>query len=75
MNCDKYIKKAKIGLVLFISAFIIVLFKDIISSNSFLKLLSIIYMFGTGFSAIAFVLPYIQCLIDYNQSHKPPHTK
>ncbi|RUM66855.1 MAG: hypothetical protein DSZ06_02470 [Sulfurospirillum sp.] len=75
MNCDKYVKKAKVGLLLFISVFAIVLLKDNVSKSLFLKLLSIAYIFGAGYSGVAFVLPYIQCIIDYNQSHKPPHKK
>jgi hypothetical protein len=73
MKCDKYIKKAKVGLFIFLSIFIIVIFKDVININSFFKILNVIYIFSAGFTGIAFVLPYIRCIVDYNQSHKPPH--
>ena len=75
MDCEKYIKKAKIGFILILLIFPVVTFKDIIGYGLLLKTVSIIYIIAAWIVGLALVLPYIRCIVDYNRSHKPPHSK
>lgn len=66
--CDKFIKKALVGCTIF-SYFIFGRFIDSSIINANLDILISIVVFILG---MYFILPYINCLTNYNKRGKPP---
>ncbi len=69
MNCNKYKKKAIYG-VLLLSYFIIIRLVDL----SIYVEVNILVIFAVilGILSMYLLLPYIKCLQDYSNKHKPP---
>ena len=61
-NCGKFIKKAKIGVVIVILISFIPLFKEVLD-----WVISTIIIFGFGIVAMTYITPYLRCLDDNNK--------
>ncbi len=69
MECNKYKKRAIFGIMCFFYVFIsLPFFKD----NS--VGLGILNMLIFGILSLFLMQPYINCLFEYNEKHKPPYS-
>jgi len=71
MECDKYKKKATMGILIMLSWIIVLLLKDIMNPI-FYKIFIIIYVLISGVIATKYIVGYVNCIINSNRSHKPP---
>lgn len=71
-DCDKYKKKAYIGFLLFV----LLLSFRVINFEKYFELTTIIIsILVLGIFGLYLSMPYIQCINDYNNRHKPPFEK
>lgn len=69
-NCDKYKKRAIVGLILI---FLLGLSTNIIDFNYYFSDIVIMLIIPfIGFFGLYLALPYIRCISDYNKISKPP---
>ncbi len=68
MECDKYKTSAIIGAILFL---IIGLLK-LINRSYIDTTIAIVLVLFFGILGLYLLLPYIVCITDYNNKHKPP---
>jgi len=71
-DCDKHKKKAYLGFLLFV----ILLSVKIINFEEYFGLTTVIVlMLIFSILGLYLAMPYIGCLTDYNNRHKPPFEK
>jgi len=73
MKCDKYKKKLKIVLFMFSPIILIFIYNIFFILNKDIVRYLGFYGFFVSFGGLTIILPYIKCIVNYNQSHKPPY--
>lgn len=71
MNCDKYKKKALIGVLIILSWFLLLLGRDLFNSSLY-KYIGGIYILVSFFFSMKFISKYVNCIVNYNRRTKPP---
>ncbi len=71
MECNKYIKKAKIGIIFLLSIFFVVGLKEVFNSSIY-TFIAIVYVIVACTLGGKYIIGYVNCIVNSNRSHKPP---
>ncbi len=71
-KCNKLSKRARIGAFLLLTTVMVTIWHEYVHEYT---ALFVIYVLSASVGAATLMGPYVKCLFDYNNSHKPPHSR